>query len=156
MRPIENGPKQLQNYKPKGPTVPAAAAEATGLPEESFTTTSESGLKNSMMRGKIAKKLGAKTTEVDVRTDGVTFTGKALEKLQQTGRKMAADVAGDLTGPPGWTESGWKQVYVTGYDSPEDGSRKHMTHESPIVSVPDRKSNLVTELGYLVSKGPGR
>lgn len=155
--PISNNPgvKQTAAPKRKAVEVSQAIADASGMPEETFLKTDRNVVDNSVLQGKLAKKLGAKTKEVQVRTGGITLTGKALDKVRESGLKMATQTAGELSGNPIWTREGWNQVHMAVYDKAE-GGKGQMDYTSPIVTDPNPKSNLLTEMTYLMTPGPGQ
>ena len=124
------------------------------MPEETFLKTDRNGFQNSKLQGQLAKKLGAGVKDVQVRSGGITLTGKALERVKESGLKMANQTASDLSGTPIWTRGSWNQVHMAVYDKPE-GGKGQMDYTSPIVTDPNPKSNAVTQMSYLMTPGAG-
>lgn len=134
-------------------TVTEAVADASGMPREMFQATDRNSLQNSTLQAKLAKKLNAELKDVQVRTRGITLTGEALNKVRQSGSKMASKVAGDLSGSPIWAREGWNQVHVSTYNGP-DGKPAEMDHPSPIVTNPNPSADPLARLTYYFADGP--
>ena len=133
--------------------VTEAVADASGMPRELFQATDRNALQNSTLQGQLAKKLGANIKDVQVRTRGITLTGKALEKVKESGLKLGTKVAGELSGSPIWAREGWNQVHVSTYNGP-DGKPAEMDHPSPIITDSNPSADPLAKMTYLFADGP--
>lgn len=135
------------------PSSVQSAAHAANVPMEEFTKTDRTGVESSIAQGKMAKAFGAPVTDVQVTENSVTFTGKALEKVQASMRELAANTSGGLTGcPPGVL--GCKQLCIASYKTPK-GGRGQLEYTSGIVTNPKPDKSAVAQMSYLLSPGPG-
>lgn len=146
------GWSKIPGWKPTGTT---AAAHATNMPVETFSRTDRGGLESQMLEGKIAKSLGAQPTEVTVTKSTVTFTGKALERVQESLRELALNTAEGLSSCPVHSLS-CKQLALHAYDGGPEGNKGVMEYPAHIVTSPKPKASLLAQASYLMSPGPGQ
>lgn len=158
LNPINPGAGQVRKNagaqpKPKMKNA-EIAANATGLSKEVFETTERSGLESQVLQGKIAAKMGVKPKEVSVRSDGFTFTGKALDKMRESANEMAGKAGSEMSGVPGWaTNKNIAQLYYAPGQTPDGKKFEIEGDPATSVSVPDPHVGLVTKGAFLANGG---